>query len=138
MFLAASLLTPSTAATEPYILLTPAEAMAWWAAITPEEQAAFIIRYDAVEHAVPVLEAPRYVAVIAGRDLHLVAPQLGVLTVGALNYQVTYAPLDYPDLLPAPVKAAWVLPAAVGVVVGAAAVGIPWLVTWLAAMLHPN
>ncbi|MFA4971758.1 MAG: hypothetical protein WC683_04045 [bacterium] len=122
---------------EEYQRLTPEQARLWMDFAPESEVVDVVIEYDYIEHSEPIVEAPKWAAVVVGRDVHMT--QIGSITVtaGKLSWSVTFDPATFVGLLPEPeswtAKLKW---AAGGAVVGAL-VAIPLTVLALKAILAP-
>jgi len=92
----------SISAENQYTPLTPAQAKSWWNSQTEAQQLDFIVTADAVEHAVPVLPQPRYVAVLSGSNLYLdpyytQGKLFDIMTLGPWSFDIKWKPIVLKD-----------------------------------------
>ena len=83
-----------------YIPLSYEEASAWLMTISYEQLIDFIIAYDYVEHALPVVTPAEKLILISGRDLHITEQEPMKINVGHLEYEIHADDEVYPDFIP--------------------------------------
>jgi hypothetical protein len=79
----------------------------------------FIIKYDYVEHVIPIIPIPTYIAVVTENDILIVPEEEEMdLWIGHLHYVLTFSSQTFEDIVPASKTVPWILPAGIGVVLG--------------------
>lgn len=83
-----------------YTPLSYEEANAWLMTISYQQLIDFIIAYDYVEHALPVVTPAEKLILISGRDLHITEQEPMKINVGHLEYEIHAEDEVYPDFIP--------------------------------------
>lgn len=114
-----------TAKSAPYVAPTDQQLKAWWNGLSTAEQLAQLRTLDAVDHAVPVIKGPRYVAILSGRELTLEpwyenGAGYDLMTLGPWDYHLKWPVQRIPDWAPVPQSHA---PEIIGGMVAAALLG---------------
>ena len=86
--------------TDEYTPLTYQEASDWLGTITPQELLDFIIAYDYVENATPIITPAKKLLLIEQRNIHIVEQEPMLLTIGHLKYEISIGDEIYPDIIP--------------------------------------
>jgi len=107
--------------------LTDAQLKSWWNSLSTSEQLGQLRLLDTVEHAVPEIPSPRYVAILKGRDLILDpyyenGAGFDVAKLGPWAYHVKWKERTIKDWAPKPkIRAGtYVVVAAISLLVGGA------------------
>ena len=85
---------------EVYVPLSYEEANAWLMTVTYKGLLDFIIAYDYVEHALPVVTPAKKLILISGRDLHITEQEPMKINIGHLEYDIHAEDEVYPDFIP--------------------------------------
>jgi len=85
---------------EEYTPLSYEEANAWLMTISYQQLIDFIIAYDYVEHALPVVTPAKKLILIEGRNLHITEQEPMRINVGHLEYEIHVEDEVYPDFIP--------------------------------------
>ena len=90
---------------KPYVPMTRDQAKAWLGSITLEQLEDFVIKYDYIEHSVPVIDKFTYLAIVTGKDVYVQPLNPNVnLTIGNadlnLKYKLALPSFSYKDVIP--------------------------------------
>ena len=83
-----------------YTPLSYEEANAWLMTISYQQLIDFIIAYDYVEHALPVVTPAKKLILISGRDLHITEQEPMKINIAHLEYEIHAEDEVYPDFIP--------------------------------------
>jgi hypothetical protein len=121
-----SLVSAETSPDTAYTALTRVQARAWLESITLEQLEDFVIKYDLIEHSVPVIDKFTYLAIVSGPDVY-VRPVAATttMTIGigenSLKYKLELPSFTYTGLVPKPDSTSFrdgAIGAGIGLVVG--------------------
>ena len=97
----------ATAWTSEYIPLTDDQVMSYWGGLTEMERIAEIRKLDNIENAIPEINLPVPVAILVGRDLHIVYKSgdravgfFDISIAGELAYEVELLPVSVKNFVP--------------------------------------